>query len=111
MTNHVNTWIICHPNGSIRMSILSSVQLDKKLKPFIGSLVKIHRGKEVKTGTAGRKVTEYTVCGPKLANGKRRSWVDDSPRAAIDAESRSVDASELPPGVAGALPGGEDARA
>ena len=88
VTNHVNTWIICHPNGSIWMSILSSVQLDKKLKPFIGSLVKIHRGKEVKTGTAGRRVTEYTVCGPKLAQrqaalvGRRLAARGDSTRRA-----------------------------
>jgi hypothetical protein len=111
IVNHVNTWIIAHPSGSMRLSILSSVQLEKKLKPFIGGLVKIRRLKDVKTGTGGRRVTEYVVCGPKLPGGQRRSWVDDSPRGVLDAESRSVDPSELPPGVAGALPGGEDARA
>lgn len=113
VTNHVNTWILRSPNGSLRMSILSSVQLDKKLKPFIGGMVSIYRGKDVKTGTAGRRVTEYLVGGPKRTDGTLRSWVDNSPASAIDAESVPVSIADAP--VSGSLtagsPGGEDARA
>jgi hypothetical protein len=109
VTNHVNTWILRSPNGSLRMSILSSVQLDKKLKPFIGDMVSIYRGKDVKTGTAGRRVTEYLVGGPKRKDGTLRSWVDSSPGSVIDADSTPVSIADAH--VAGALTGGEDARA
>ena len=72
-TSIVDTWILGAPNGGARVSILSAVQLDKKLPPFIGSMVSILRGKDVNT-TNGNRVTEYMVSGPKLADGQRRSW-------------------------------------
>ncbi len=70
----VATWIIASKDGTQRVSILSSAQLDKKLPPFIGGLVKIVRGKDIKISN-GHRCTEYLVGGPKLANGQRRSWV------------------------------------
>ena len=69
----VPTWVIRSHDGNARVSILTSAQLEKKLPPFIGHPVKIIRGKDLKTGT-GRRVTDYLVCGPKLANGKQRSF-------------------------------------
>ena len=110
VTRTVDTWIIRSPAGNLRMSILSSVQLDKKLPPFIGGMVKIFRGKDVKTGK-GFRVTDYLVAGPKLPDGKLRSF---TVAPSIDAESRTIDgpqaAPQLPAGSA-QVAGGEDARA
>lgn len=69
----VNTWIIKSKTGNARISILSSAQLDKKLPGFIGSVVKIHRGQEVRQGN-GRMLTEYVVYGEKRPDGRPRSW-------------------------------------
>jgi hypothetical protein len=103
-TSLVNTWILAGPNGGARVSILSSVQLDKKLPPFIGGIVSILRGKEVNTQN-GNRVTEYMVSGPKKANGERRSWVRPQ---VIDAVS--VEGGKAAPQLAApsAAAGGED---
>ncbi len=69
----VPTWIIATPDGSARVSILSSAQLEKKLPPFIGGHVRIVRGKDLKTSN-NRRVTDYLVAGPKLPNGKLRNF-------------------------------------
>ncbi len=114
ITREVDTWIIKHPTSGLRLSILSSVQLDRKLPPFIGSQVTIHRGKETKTSN-GFKVTNYTVAGPFRTDGKARSWV--RPPDVIDAQSRTIDgqadAPQLPAGATAgaAVHGGEDATA
>lgn len=68
----VQTWIISSMDGSQRVSILSSVQLDKKLAPFRpGDIVRIFRGKDVNI-PGGRRMTEYMVRGDKLP--ERRQW-------------------------------------
>ena len=113
ITREVDTWILKHPTSGLRLSILSSVQLDRKLPPFIGSQVTIHRGKETKTSN-GFKVTNYTVAGPFRTDGKARSWV--RPPDVIDVQSKTIDgdqgAPQLPPGQApAAAQGGEDATA
>ncbi len=72
-TRLVDTWIIAHPLGTARVSILTSAQLERKLPPFIGSPVTIIRGKDIKA-TSGRRVADYMVAGPKRADGVRRSW-------------------------------------
>jgi hypothetical protein len=74
----VATWVIRSADGNARVSILTSAQLDKKLPPFIGGYVQIIRGKDVKT-QSGRRVTDYLVCGPKLANGKQRVFSNPNP--------------------------------
>jgi len=71
-TKIVQTWILASPDGRKRISILSSVQLDKKLPPFIGGLVKIIRGKDENTKN-GRRYTDYAVAGTKI-EGKIRNW-------------------------------------
>jgi hypothetical protein len=71
----VKTWIIADPTGSLRISILSSAQLDRKLNGFIGGEVTIGRGPDVNIG-GGKRMTEYMVIGPKLAGGQRRQWFD-----------------------------------
>ncbi len=110
VTRTVKTWIIAAPDGGIRLSLLSSVQLDKKLPPFIGGMVKVVRGKDMKTNNGIFRVTNYMVAGPKLPGGKSRSWVRPH---VIDATSTDAgNAGALPPGaVPSADQGGEDAHA
>jgi hypothetical protein len=72
----VRTWIIANENRSARISILSSTQLDKKLNGFIGSFVKVARGREVNISGTKRRMTEYMVWGPKLPSGQSRQWFD-----------------------------------
>lgn len=111
VTRTVKTWIIAAPDGGIRLSLLSSVQLDKKLPPFIGGMVKIVRGKDIKTNNGIFRVTNYMVAGPRQANGKPRSWTRPH---VIDATALDAapSAGALPPGSApSAEQGGEDATA
>lgn len=108
VTRHVNTWILRHPTSGMRLSILSSTQLDDKLPPFKGSMVSIYRGKERKTNK-GFRVTDYTVCGPPRADKKPRSWVKEL--APIDVESRELPASATTPQLGAGQPDGEDAVA
>lgn len=93
--NVVKTWIIAAPNGGQRVSILSSVQLDRKLPPFVGGMVKIVRGKQIETNN-GQRVNDFLVCGPKREDGQRRSWAT---KPVLDVPS-TVNA--LPPGAEGA---------
>ena len=88
-TTEVKTWIIADPSGSLRVSILSSAQLDRKLLGFIGQHVKIARGKDKNIGN-GKRLTEYMVWGPKLPNGKKRQWFDlpNETRAQIEANAQ-----------------------
>lgn len=113
----VDTWIIASArraaDGSwiatgLRMSILSSIQLDKKLPPCIGAYVKIFRGKEVRT-SKGFRVTDYMVSVERKKDGGSRSWV--RPLEAIDVPSRAIDAPAAAPQLSdGSHPaGGEDA--
>lgn len=122
VTRAVDTWILRHPLSGYRISILSSVQLDKKLPPFapgrdgVESLVTIFRGEDIKTAK-NFKVTNYTVAGPKRADGKLRSWVQAPRVIEINAvETRTIDGHPDSPQLgAGAMPsaahGGEDAAA
>lgn len=93
----VPTWIIRDERSGRRLSILGSVQLDKKLPPFVGGAVTIVRGDEVETSN-GFKTTNYNVRGPKLPNGQVRSFVKPREQKVIDA------VAEEKPAVAGALP-------
>lgn len=105
VTREVSTWIIAAPNGGLRLSILSSVQLERKLPPCVGALVKIFRGKEKKT-QKGFRVTDYMVAVERQANGKARSWVESQ---VIEASGNYIDAptpSMLPQGAA--APADED---
>lgn len=101
----VKTWIFASIDGGLRISILSTAQLDKKLPPFVGSKCRVVRGKDMKTGTAGRKVTEYMVSGDKRSDGTRRTWARP---VVIDAQAIEA------PATAGQLTSGtsdgEDAR-
>lgn len=72
----VKTWVIADPTGAVRISILSSAQLDRKLNGFIGGQVKIARGKEVNIAGTKKRMTEYMVWGPRLAGGRKRQWFD-----------------------------------
>lgn len=89
-TRFVNTWIIADAHGR-RISILSSFRLEGDLPPFIGSLVYIRRNKDIKT-SRGFRVANYTVLGPKKANGESRSWARKVAPRVIDvpAEVRQI---------------------
>lgn len=49
ITRTVGTWIIRSADGSLRVSILSSVQLDLELPALVGEFVRIYRGKDLRT--------------------------------------------------------------
>jgi len=87
---YVKTWIIADPSGAVRVSILSSAQLDRKLNGFRAGPVKIARGKDVNIAGTKKRMTEYTVWGPRLANGQKRQWFDlsNQERAALEAANR-----------------------
>lgn len=93
----VNTWVIADSTRTVRVSILSSAQLDKKLNGFIGGEVTIARQGDVNIG-GGRRMTEYIVFGPRLANGRQRQWFDvpDSERMIeTHAEQRALPAAAM----------------
>jgi hypothetical protein len=75
--NIVKTWIFRHLTKGIRLSILSSVQLDKMLPPFIGSNVNVRRGEQQNIGD-GKRMTNFEVWGDwikdKEGNRKPRTW-------------------------------------
>jgi hypothetical protein len=73
VVRHVDSWIIASPDGAMRVSILSSAQLDRKLPPFIGEFVGIAREKDLKI-SGGHRCANYHVWGPKMEAGKRRVW-------------------------------------
>lgn len=107
VTREVDTWIVASPNGGMRLSILSSVQLDRKLPPCVGAFVRIYRGKDKKT-LKGHRVTDYMVSVKKTSDGKPRSWVRPD---VIEAEGRYIDAptsGALPAGASPAVADGED---
>ncbi len=70
---HVDSWIIASPDGSLRISILSSAQLDTKLPPFLGGSVIIARKADIKLA-GGHKCADYHVGGARLASGVGRKW-------------------------------------
>jgi len=112
ITRVVDTWILASESGSLRISILSSVQLDKKLPPYVGGRVRIFRGKDVKT-SKGFRVTDYLVSGPRREDGRPRSWVTNKTIDAI--ASNTIDGQDsraLPAPSAPSAPatGGEDAH-
>ncbi len=112
VTRTVHTWILRAPKGAMRLSILSSVQLDAKLPPFIGDLVSIARGKDIKARNGVFRIANYMVKGPPVP-GKQRSWSRSelAPRT-IEA---TVNPAQLPAGQGdfGVPPaeGHEDAQA
>lgn len=59
----VQTWIVRSLTSKVRVSILSSAQLDKKLPEWIGCEVKIARGPEQKSKKGRGSYTEYLVAG------------------------------------------------
>jgi len=110
VTRTVHTWILKARHGNMRLSILSSVQLDAKLPPFIGDEVSIVRGPDVKSrSNAAFRVANYMVKGPPVVNKDRSAmWARrELPKGVID-----VSTNQLTEGATHAAPeGGEDASA
>lgn len=71
VVRHVDSWIIASPDGGLRVSILSSAQLDKKMPPFVGGPVGVARAKDLKIAN-GHRCADYYVWGPKKADGTAR---------------------------------------
>ena len=105
-TRHVDTWIVRNPSSGQRISILSSAQLDEKLPPFEGGEVRIYHGGQLKT-RAGFKVNNYTVSGPKKADGSLRVFARKEPRV-LDVPAAAAQPQLNAPGP---QDGGEDAVA
>lgn len=99
VTNYVNTWIIASPDGTKRASILSSTQLDRKLPPFVGGMVKIVRGKDIQLA-GGHRCTDYLVAGPRMPQGKTRNWAT-LPGQSTQAQLPAPVAPVAPPNGAG----------
>lgn len=97
-TRFVNTWILADDHGR-RISILSSYRLEGDLPPFIGSRVFIRRNKDIKT-SRGFRVANYTVAGPKRADGQLRSWARKTPPKVLDVpvELRQIEAGSADDG-------------
>lgn len=95
----VQTWIIATPDGGRRLSILSSVQLDRKLPPFVGGMVSIYRGKDINTAN-GNRVTDYLVGAPKLSGGARRSWATKPVIDAVSSPAQLTSGSSDPDAAA-----------
>jgi hypothetical protein len=93
VVRHVDSWIVASPDGNMRVSILSSAQLDRKLPPFEGGLVTIARGADIKLA-GGHRCADYMVWGPKLPKGAKRAF--HSPAKAI--EAHAVETKSLPAG-------------
>jgi hypothetical protein len=104
VVRHVDSWVIASPDKSLRVSILSSAQLDKKLPPFAGGLVHIARQNDIKLA-GGHRCADYMVWGPKLAKGESRKF--HSPAKAI--EATGVETKALPAGDVQAAPAGNHA--
>lgn len=85
----VKTWIFASPDGSMRASILSTVQLDRKLPPFIGSNTTVIRGEDLDIG-GGHRCSDFLVGGERLPEGKRRTFASLPAKEGVPA---------LPPGV------------
>ena len=74
----IQTWILRDKDSGVRISFLSSAQLDRKLPGFVGGEVKIARGSDRNIG-GGKRLTEYFVGGPKSESGFR-TWATKQPR-------------------------------
>lgn len=96
VVRHVDSWVIASPDGNMRISILSSAQLDKKLPPFVGGIVTIARQVDIKLA-GGHRCADYLVWGPKLAKGQRRVFHTS---LAKTIEATGTEAKALPAGDA-----------
>ncbi len=111
VVRRVHTWILKSLHGNMRLSILSSAQLDSKLPPFIGGKVEIVRGQDLKSrSNAAFRIANYMVKGPAVAGLNRAAmWArKELPRPVIDVPS--LPAGSVDP-MTGAPDGGEDAQA
>jgi hypothetical protein len=82
----VPTWIVRDIKSGQRASFLTAAQLEDKLPPFIGGVVKIYVGGMVES-KKGRHYRDFLVGGPKLEGGASRSF------------ARVIDVPALPAGA------------
>jgi hypothetical protein len=68
---HVKSWIFVERRSGMRISILSSAQLDRKLPPFVGTVVTVARAKEDIELKGGFRCADFMVFGEKLESGPR----------------------------------------
>lgn len=71
----VSTWVVREPKSGVRVSFLTSTQLEDKLPPFIGGNVDIYVGGLIESSKGGgRRYRDFLVGGDKLPNGQQRTW-------------------------------------
>jgi hypothetical protein len=89
----VQTWVIRNPRNGLRASFLSAAQLEDKLPPFVGGLVKIYVGPMLES-RKGHRYRDFLVGGAKLPDGKTRSFARALPAPAIDASVTEAPSAE-----------------
>jgi hypothetical protein len=90
-TKKIGSWIVRHPRTGLRASFLTAAQLETKLPPFVGGLVKIYVGQMLES-KKGHRYRDYLVGGEKRADGPR----DFTKRkAVIDVGAQPEDAIDL----------------
>lgn len=88
-TKIVSTWVLRAPRTGLRASFLTAAQLESKLPPFIGVMVKIFVG-PMRESKKGHRYRDYLVGGDKLPDGQQR--VFSRPTLALPA-GKVIDAS------------------
>lgn len=68
----VKTWVLS--KDGVRISILSSTQLDTKLPAFVGEVVSITRGEDKKRTSGPGTYSDFLVIGETRADGTARDW-------------------------------------
>jgi len=93
ITKRVGTWIVRHPRTGLRASFLTAAQLEEKLPPFVGGLVKIYVGGMLES-KKGRRYRDFRVGGPKLPDGAVRTFARKPAPQVIDVPAADPDDAE-----------------
>lgn len=93
-TKRVGTWVIRAPRTGLRASFLTAAQLEDKLPPFVGGIVKIFVG-PMRESKKGHRYRDYLVGGEKLPNGATRTFARLQLAAAAPAIDVPADAEDL----------------
>jgi hypothetical protein len=78
----IATWVIRDPKTGVRGSFLTAAQLEDKLPPFVGGLIKIYVGAMLES-RKGHRYRDFRVAGERLGNGQTRTFARQLP-APID---------------------------
>jgi hypothetical protein len=90
IVTEVNTWVIRDPKTGLRLSFLSAKQLETKLPPFVGGLVKIYVGPMLES-SKGTRYRDFRVGGEKL--DKPRTFALLAPPVKLEVANDETSAS------------------